>query len=167
MRGQNASYRKTWAAAEWIAKQRLCSLKIATVVSKVNAGHLGELAGRIAELRPDVWRLYQYSPWGPVNRGRSRHELGAEVFDVLVATATKRAFPTPVYASSKELTSGCLLIDPYGRVQVQMGDGYEVIGNCLDEELTSIWCRHPRADTVMTNKSWLTMVDTPEVETDV
>jgi MoaA/NifB/PqqE/SkfB family radical SAM enzyme len=60
MRGANANFARTLAAIRWLAADDLVKLKTATVVSNINIGHIPRLARLVREIRPALWRLYQY-----------------------------------------------------------------------------------------------------------
>jgi MoaA/NifB/PqqE/SkfB family radical SAM enzyme len=156
MRGADADFDETLAAARWIADHgQEVKRKIGTVLSAVNVNHVEELAGLVRALAPDVWRIYQYSPWGPQNRGQARHQITESDFNQAVRRAAAAAFPVAVNASTSATTGGCLIVDPYGSILRTEGDGYVAIGNCLDEPVEHIWRRSPQQSMVRTNKLWL------------
>jgi MoaA/NifB/PqqE/SkfB family radical SAM enzyme len=156
MRGVNADFAETLAAARWLRDCRHeVKRKIATVVSRVNAGHIEELALLVRDLAPDVWRLYQYSPWGPQNHGQNRYGITEKEFADAVGRASAVAAPVDVRGSTMAATGGCLIVDPSGQVLRQEGDGYMAIGNCLDELMADVWRRAPQQAMIRTNKLWL------------
>lgn len=159
MRGANANFVRTLAAVRWLAaNDDLVKLKIATVVSNINIGHMPRLSRLVREIGPALWRLYQYSHWGPQNIGAYRHMVADDAFDIAVRHAKAAVKPVPIYSSTTSTTGGCLIIDPYGNVVRQEGAGYTPIGNCLEESLSEIWQRSPTRDTVSTNKRWLSTI---------
>lgn len=158
MRGTKASLAGTLSAAQLVTDAGL-QLKIGTVVSAVNAGDLPYLAKRIQELRPAVWRLYQYSQRGVQNIGQHRHRLSSEEFHRLAEQAAMLAAPVPVASSAEAQTAGCLIVDPSGAVLRPTDDDYEQCGNCLNEPLDHIWARIPERSVISANKRWLTVLD--------
>lgn len=158
MRGVPADFDEVLRAAAEISGRPGTRLKLATVVSRVNLADLPRLAQLVRSLRPDVWRLYQYSPRGPVNTGQHRHEMSGESFREVTALAALQAAPVPVAASPESLTAGCLIIDPDGNLIQPLSDGYRHLGSCLREPINDIWARATFAETVQQNKSWLSVL---------
>jgi MoaA/NifB/PqqE/SkfB family radical SAM enzyme len=159
MRGPKASLDDALSAAHRVAGEPATRLKIGTVISGVNAGDVPALAGLVRALRPDVWRLYQYSQRGWQNTGQQRHRLAEEDFHRLADLATELAAPVPVARSSETQTAGCLIVDPAGTVLLPTDAGYEECGNCLKEPLDDIWARIPEQSTITSNKRWLSVLD--------
>ena len=155
MRGPRASLERTIVAATWASSQPGVRLKVGTVVSAVNLESLPELAVLIRRLRPFVWRLYQYSPWGPQNRGRDRHAVDREQFDTAVQRAVAMVAPIQVASSGVDVTGGCVIVDPGGNILRAEQSGYMVLGNCLRESVAAVWSRLPRPSSVIENKRWL------------
>jgi MoaA/NifB/PqqE/SkfB family radical SAM enzyme len=156
MRGPNADFAETLAAVRWLRDHHPgVKRKVGTVVSAVNAARVQELALIVRELNPDVWRIYQYSPWGPQNHGHDRHTIGEDGFAAAVRRATAAAQPVAVKPSTTATTGGCLIVDPNGRILCQQRDGYVPVGSCLDEPLEDIWQRAPQQSIVRANKVWL------------
>jgi MoaA/NifB/PqqE/SkfB family radical SAM enzyme len=160
MRGPKADLTEVLAAADFVSKRTQTRLKVATVVSAVNAAHLEELAELVRErIKPDVWRLYQYSSRGPANKGQARHTIGPEEFTRLAENAAKRANPVPVLPSSEDTNVGCLIVDASGDVLQPNGDGYQRLGNCLEQPIDEIWQSvSDFAGMVAENKRWLSML---------
>jgi MoaA/NifB/PqqE/SkfB family radical SAM enzyme len=158
MRGVAADFDQVLLAAAEISSRPGISLKLATVVSRVNLADLSRLADLVRSMRPDVWRLYQYSPRGPVNTGRHRHELSGDSFREAAGIAARGAAPVPVAASPERVTAGCLIIDPDGNLIQPLSEGYRQLGNCLREPVDSIWARATFTETVQENKRWLSML---------
>jgi MoaA/NifB/PqqE/SkfB family radical SAM enzyme len=155
MRGVEADFAETLAAATWLAEDRASPRrKIGTVVSRVNAPSLVALASLVRQIAPDIWRLYQYSPWCPRNGGHARHHLDNVSFADAVERASAVCDPVPVQSSPVPMTGGCLIVDPYGRVLCTKDDAYIAIGNCIEEPIEEIWDRSPQA-VVRDNKRWL------------
>ncbi|WP_300607062.1 radical SAM protein [Trebonia sp.] len=158
MRGLSADFDEVLRAAAEIAGRPGTSLKLATVVSQVNLADLPCLAQLVRSLRPDVWRLYQYSPRGAVNTGQRRHELRDDSFRDVTAVVARQAAPVRVAASPESVTAGCLIIDPEGNLIQPLSDGYRRLGNCLCEPINDIWTRATFAETVQQNKHWLSVL---------
>jgi MoaA/NifB/PqqE/SkfB family radical SAM enzyme len=156
MRGENADLYKVIEAARLVTKEPGVSLKLATVVSRVNRDDLPSLAKTVCELAPDIWRLYQYSARGEQNYGQQRHWLPDEEFRQLVKTVADLAVPTA--PSSEAETEGCLIVDPAGNVLQPVGDRYLRLGNCLEESLDRIWAEIPERSTIINNKRWLSVL---------
>jgi MoaA/NifB/PqqE/SkfB family radical SAM enzyme len=160
MRGAEADFAETVAAARWLADGGGgIRRKIGTVISSVNVGHVAELARLVRGLGPDVWRIYQFSPWGPQNRGVARHRIGAPEFASAVARAAEIAAPVPVESSTVEMTGGCLIVDPSGDVLAPRGTDYVSLGSCLDEGIENIWRRSTRKSIIDANKRWLRRIE--------
>lgn len=158
MRGPGADLGEAIAAAK-IAKEHGVSLKIGTVVSQVNRHDLPSLAGLIQDLRPDIWRLYQYSSRGDQNIGQQRHALPEQEFQRLADEASALALPVPTARSSESETQGCLIVDPNGDVLQPDGPGYVRRGNCLQTPLDEIWSTMPTRSAIVANKRWLSILD--------
>ena len=159
MRGENADFDEVMDAARLVAKEPGVSLKLATVVSRVNRDNLPELARTVRDdLGPDVWRLYQYSSRGEVNTGQQRHSLPDDEFRRLVEEAAALAAPVPTAPSAEAETEGCLIVDPAGTVLQPAGAGYVRRGNCLEDPLDHIWAQIPARSTIINNKRWLSVL---------
>jgi MoaA/NifB/PqqE/SkfB family radical SAM enzyme len=158
MRGTGADLDEALEAAR-ITREYGASLKIGTVVSQVNRHDLPSLARVIRVLRPDVWRLYQYSSRGDHNLGQQRHALTEGEFRRLADEASELASPVPTARSSESETQGCLIVDPNGNVLQPDGSGYVLRGNCLQEPLDEIWSRIPARSAIVANKRWLSILD--------
>ena len=159
MRGQGADLAEALDAARYIAAAPQINLKVATVVSSVNRHDLPLLASVMRGLRPDVWRLYQYSSRGPQNSGQRRHHLSEADFQEIVDELSALASPVPVARSSESQTQGCLIVDPQGNVLQPSGDEYIRVGNCLDEPLDEIWNKLPARSAIIDNKRWLSILN--------
>jgi MoaA/NifB/PqqE/SkfB family radical SAM enzyme len=157
MRGAKADLDEVLRAAQLVASTAGVSLKLATVVSSVNRHDLLNLAELVGRLKPDVWRLYQYSARGTRNTGQQRHPVPAEEFHRLAEAATALAAPVPTAPSSEDMTAGCLIVDPMGNILQPGQTGYERRGNCLEDPLDSIWAKIP-ATTIVENKRWLSVL---------
>jgi len=158
MRGARADFAAVLQAAQLVAQTPGVSLKLATVVSAVNRADLPSLADLVGRLKPDIWRLYQYSGRGDVNVGQHRHALTEDDFRALAENAAERAAPVPTAPSAEDLTAGCLIINPDGDVLQPVGDTYLRLGNCLDEKIDEIWAKIPSADTIIENKRWHSVI---------
>jgi MoaA/NifB/PqqE/SkfB family radical SAM enzyme len=158
MRGPKADLGSALSAAELVVRQPGTRLKIGTVVSAVNFGDLPDLARLVQRLRPDVWRLYQYSSRGWQNIGQQRHHLPEEDFLRLAERAADLVAPVPVAFSTESQTAGCLIVDPAGTVLRPGESDYEECGNCLKEPLDDIWARSPARSLITTNKRWLSVL---------
>ena len=159
MRGQKADLYAVLESARLVTKEPGVSLKLATVVSRVNRDDLPSLARTVCELAPDIWRLYQYSSRGDQNSGQQRHWLPDDEFWQLVKIVTGLAAPVvPTAPSSEAETEGCLIVDPAGNVLQPVGDRYVRRGNCLEEPLDRIWAEIPARSTIINNKRWLSVL---------
>jgi len=158
MRGAKADLGEVLQAAQVISALPGVSLKLATVVSAVNRHDLPSLAALVRNLKPEIWRLYQYSARGVQNRGRGRHALSGDEFRGLAEETARQATPVPTAPSSENLTAGCLIIDPAGNVLQPSDTGYITHGNCLQEPIDEIWARIPSAATIIENKRWLSVL---------
>lgn len=163
MRGPRANLAEVVAAAEFVSALKRAKLKVATVVSAVNAAHLEELAEVVRDrIKPDVWRLYQYSSRGPANHGQARHQISPEEFTHLAEIAVKAADPVRVVPSSEDTNVGCLIVDARGDVLQPASDSYRLLGNCLKQPINEIWeSVSGFAGMVAQNKRWLSVLPTP------
>jgi MoaA/NifB/PqqE/SkfB family radical SAM enzyme len=159
MRGPGADLAEAFAAAQVIADNPGISLKIGTVVSSVNRADLPALARRMRDLRPDIWRLYQYSSRGPQNSGQSRHWLPESEFQEIVDEVSILTSPVPTARSSESQTQGCLIVDPQGNVLQPSGNDYINCGNCLESPLDEIWNNIPVRSSIIANKRWLSILN--------
>ena len=116
MRGTKADHGEVLRAAQVVTGLPGVSLKLGTVVSAVNRDDLPSLAALVGRLKPDIWRLYQYSARGVQNHGQRRHTLSEDEFRDLAGQAAHRAAPVPTAPSSENQTAGCLIVDPAGTV---------------------------------------------------
>jgi MoaA/NifB/PqqE/SkfB family radical SAM enzyme len=158
MRGIKADLSEVLRAAELVAAASGISLKLATVVSRVNQSDLPSLAGLVSRLKPDIWRLYQYSSRGAQNTGQQRHSLSNDEFRALAEAAAEQAKPVLTAPSSEDLSAGCLIIDPSGNVLQPVTDGYLKLGNCLQQPIDEIWTKIPSPATIIENKRWLSVL---------
>jgi len=158
MRGQKADFDEVIEAARLVSKEPGVSLKLATVVSRVNRENLPDLARTVHDLAPDVWRLYQYSGRGDQNTGQQRHSIKNDEFEYLVKEAANLAAPVPTAPSAESETEGCLIVDPAGNVLQPVGSTYQRRGNCLEEPLDRIWAQIPARSTIISNKRWLSVL---------
>jgi MoaA/NifB/PqqE/SkfB family radical SAM enzyme len=159
MRGAGAVLAEALDAARLIADAPDIGLKVGTVVSSVNRHDLPALAWLMRDLRPEIWRLYQYSSRGQRNSGQLRHQLTEAEFQGIVDEASVLAAPVPVARSSESDTQGCLIVDPQGNVLQPTGDDYITCGNCLNEPLDEIWKRIPTRSSIIANKRWLSILN--------
>ncbi len=158
MRGKKADLDEVLKAARLVSRTSGVSLKLATVVSAVNRAELPALAQIVHNLRPDIWRLYQYSSRGDQNYGQQRHWLADDEFEFLAKEATNLASPVPTAPSTEAETEGCLIVDPSGDVLRPTRAGYLRLGNCLEESLDEVWAKVPVQSTIINNKIWLSVV---------
>jgi MoaA/NifB/PqqE/SkfB family radical SAM enzyme len=159
MRGDQADLGEVMAAARLVAAEPGVSLKLATVISRVNRDNLPDLARTVRDdLAPDVWRLYQYSSRGDQNTGQQRHSLPDDEFRRLAEEAAVLADPVPTAPSAETETEGCLIVDPAGNVLQPVGAGYVRRGNCLQEPLDRIWAEIPARSAIINNKRWLSVL---------
>jgi len=158
MRGSSADLGEALLAAEIVARDPGTRLKLGTVVSNVNRDDLLSIARIVRDLRPDIWRLYQYSSRGAQNFGQQRHQLPEKEFQNLADQATAVAAPVPTARSSEAQTVGCFIVDPDGNVLQPVGGDYAYRGNCLTEPLDDIWNKIPARSAIMANKRWLSIL---------
>jgi MoaA/NifB/PqqE/SkfB family radical SAM enzyme len=159
MRGENADLDEVLKAARMVRYTSGVKLKFATVVSAVNRDGLPAMAKIIHRLRPDIWRLYQYSSRGDQNFGQRRHWLSDDEFQLLAKEAANLAAPVLTAPSTEAETEGCLIVDPSGNVLQPEGTRYLRLGNCLEEPLDQIWAKVPMQSKVIDNKLWLSVLD--------
>ena len=158
MRGEKADLDEAIEAARLVTKEPGVSLKLATVVSRVNRDDLPALASTVRDLGPEIWRLYQYSRRGDQNSGQQRHSLADDEFRRLTEVAADLVAPVPTAPSTEAETEGCLIVDPAGNVLQPVGARYRWRGNCLEESLDRIWTKIPARSTIIDNKRWLSIL---------
>ena len=158
MRGDRADFGAVLDAADIVASAPGVTLKLATVVSSVNREDIAKMTRLITELKPDIWRLYQYVPGGPYNRGRQRHEIPEDDFREIAAGVKAAVAPIPVFASTASTQGpGCLLVRTDGTVFHAGADGDVIHGNCLDKPLDTIWKEIESSQSgkvILNNKGW-------------
>jgi MoaA/NifB/PqqE/SkfB family radical SAM enzyme len=156
MRGDKADLEEVLRAARLVSSTPGLSLKLATVVSKVNQYDLPFLAELVRGLNPDIWRLYQYSRRG--NKAQRRHAMSEAEFSRLADEMAARVAPVPTAPSSEELNAGCLIVDLSGNVIQPTRESYIRRGNCLEDPIDRIWSEIPTAATIIENKRWLSVL---------
>jgi MoaA/NifB/PqqE/SkfB family radical SAM enzyme len=161
MMGPGANLAASWEAAQYVAT-RPVKLKIATVLSRANQDDIMNLARKVADLRPDVWRIYMYARRGVMNVGQDRHTLSENEFVDLAAQAAALAAPVLTIPATEDDTQGCLLIGPHGDVMVPVGNRHIIVGHVLMKTLENIWREDvPRVVPDMSvferNKRWLNL----------
>jgi MoaA/NifB/PqqE/SkfB family radical SAM enzyme len=162
MRGERADFQAVIDAAKIIGSLPDVTLKLATVVSSVNRYDIVAMADLVGQLQPDIWRLYQYVPIGPYNRGRSRHEIGEPDFLEIAEAATAAVAPLQVFASTASAQGpGCLIVSMDGTVFNAGSDADIIHGNCTETPLDVIWKEVEDSQPgrwVISNKKWHDMV---------
>lgn len=162
MRGDRADFSAVIEAAKFIGPLQDVTLKLATVVSSVNRDDIKEMAELVAQLKPDIWRLYQYVPIGSYNRGRSRHEIPEDDFLEIAEAAKAAVAPLPVFSSTASTQGpGCLIISMDGRVFHAGPDADIFHGDCLETPLDTIWKEVKDSlpgQTIVRNKGWHDLV---------
>jgi MoaA/NifB/PqqE/SkfB family radical SAM enzyme len=155
MRGRRADFMAVLEAAEIIRDCPRVSLKIATVVSQVNRNDITALAELVYKIRPDVWRIYQYTEVGSYNRGQIRHKIPTEDFLRLVELVRATVEPIPLYASTAQQQGpGCLIISMDGTVFQATPELDITYGNCLETPLDKIWGKVSNSVAITQNKRW-------------
>jgi MoaA/NifB/PqqE/SkfB family radical SAM enzyme len=162
MRGPRADYDAVIDSAKIVASLPGVTLKLATVISSVNRDDIKAMANLVMELRPDIWRLYQYVPIGSYNRGRSRHDIPEQDFLEIAAEAVEAVSPLPVFASTASNQGpGCLIVSMDGTVFQASLDTDIVYGNCVDSPLDVIWKEVENSlsgQAIVRNKGWHDLV---------
>lgn len=155
MRGVKADFDEVLRAAAFVRGRRGAALKLATVVSSVNRDDLPALAALVRVIRPDAWRLYQYSARGAVNSGQLRHALPEGDFTSIASATARIAAPVPVFPSSESETAGCFIVGSQGDVLKPVRDGYARLGNCAEQAIDQIWAQAEFSPAVIRNKHWI------------
>lgn len=162
MRGERADFQAVIDAAKIIGSRPDVTLKLATVVSSVNRHDIVAMADLVGQLQPDIWRLYQYVPIGPYNRGRSRHEIPERDFLEIAEAATAAVAPVQVFASTASAQGpGCLIVSMDGTVFHAGSDADIIHGNCTETPLDVIWKEVKDSQPgqwIISNKKWHDLV---------
>lgn len=158
MRGARADYDAVIDSAKIVASLPGVTLKLATVISSVNRDDIKAMADLVMELRPDIWRLYQYVPIGSYNRGQSRHEIPEQDFLEIAEAVAAAVTPLPVFSSTASTQGpGCLIVSMDGTV-FHAGQDTEIIhGNCVESPLDVIWKEVENSlsgQVIVRNKGW-------------
>jgi MoaA/NifB/PqqE/SkfB family radical SAM enzyme len=155
MRGGRADFSAVMGAATLVSETPGIKLKLATVVSSVNKDDLPALAKMVRDMRPAIWRLYQYSELGSYNRGQARHLISTAEFVRIAECVTEIASPVSTFASTAERQGpGCLIVSMDGAVFQATSRGEIFYGNCLQVPLDEIWHSIPTKDVISQNKKW-------------
>jgi MoaA/NifB/PqqE/SkfB family radical SAM enzyme len=159
MRGRRADFRAVLDAAQIIADTPRVSLKIATVVSQVNQDDIPALARLVRKIKPDIWRMYQYTEVGLYNRGQIRHRISTSKFERIAEVASVTAAPIKFYASTAQQQGpGCLIVSMDGTVFQATPELDIVYGNCLEIPLDQIWHKISHSQLITQNKLWHDLV---------
>lgn len=159
MRGRRADFMAVLDAARIIADIPRVSLKIATVVSQVNQDDILALAKLVRKIKPDIWRLYQYTEVGSYNRGQIRHRIPRSKFERIVEVASVTVAPIKFYASTAQQQGpGCLIVSMDGTVFQATSELDMVYGNCLETPLDQIWHKVSNSRVITQNKQWHDLV---------
>lgn len=126
-------------------------IKIGTVVTKQNIDDLPVIGDHLHSLGiVDVWRLYEFSPYGIGKHNEARYLLGPDVFREAVAREKERnmtrAHPLHIAERDREENAGyCMIIDSGGSfyryaeryipLGVTINDSPEIIAAGYDQEL--------------------------------
>ena len=158
MRGRRADFRAVLDAVQIVSGYPGIELKIATVVSNVNQEDIPALGLLVRELRPTIWRLYQYTEIGAYNHGQARHRIPTAKFINIARRASAVVSPIKdikVFASTADQQGpGCLIISMDGTVFQATQKLDVVYGNCLETPLDQIWHNIPRSQAIIQNKRW-------------
>lgn len=157
MRGNNANFSESLNAIRSIRDRYTLSLKIATVVSAVNLDYIMRIGDLVDTLKPNVWRIYQYTSRGQGKDNKKKYEISESVFNAKV-TELKFNYPQLNIKDSNSLDlEGCFIIDYKGDILQPFGDDYLTVGSCLDRNIDELWLKHwARPEIVLNNKRWLT-----------
>lgn len=162
MRGIRADFRSVLDAAKIVRSYPNATLKLATVISSVNRRDVRAMAELVGQLQPDIWRLYQYVPIGPYNRGQTRHKITENDFLEIANSVETAVAPIPVFASTANYQGpGCLIVSMDGTVFQADSEGDIIHGNCLDRPLDKIWSDidgSKSTQLITRNKGWHDLV---------
>jgi MoaA/NifB/PqqE/SkfB family radical SAM enzyme len=159
MRGRRADFKAVLDAAEVIADYPRIRLKLATVVSRVNQDDILALAKLVRKIKPDIWRLYQYTETGSYNRGQARHRIPTSEFERIAEVAGLTVAPVKFYASTAQQQGpGCLIISMDGTVFQATSKLDIAYGNCLETRLDHIWHKVSNSRVITQNKRWHDLV---------
>ncbi|GMV26900.1 MAG: hypothetical protein AMXMBFR58_29310 [Phycisphaerae bacterium] len=152
---RGASFERTIAAFRRVRRIPNVRLKVATVVSEVNLDGMQQMATLVANLQPDVWRLYQYTSRGMGAPNKNRFAITDQVFDEVLARL-RRTHPDLSISSSSSSESICFIIDHKGDVLRPSDGGYDLVGNALTHPIDDIWRgQWSQRQHVVFNKRWL------------
>jgi len=109
------------------------SVKIGTLVSKVNMNDIPNIARLLSEnevYRPDVWRLYQFTPIREGLSSRAKHEISDLDFN-RICTEVKGQYPQLNISelSNEDSDNSYLFIDPKMNIQLLIKNEFLNLGN--------------------------------------
>lgn len=158
MRGKSASFEKSVSAARLVASMRSATLKIGTVVSRVNASDVAQMAALVDELGASIWRLYQFAPRNGNEHAEARHSVSTSDFFEYVDRASRLARQATVSSSSVDQSRGCFILSHEGSIVEPTTRGHNVVGHVLQGPIDWLWnVPSDRQAHVSINKRWLSL----------
>ncbi len=116
-------------------------IRIGTVVCAINRNNVLGIPDIISDqYRPDIWKLYEFTPasYGYINRAKL--EISSQEFENIVNLAKEKSslLDIPFDAYRRNMRDGMyFFLEPNGDAMVVTDGEEKIIGNCF-EDLTSV-----------------------------
>lgn len=123
-------------------KNSSVSLKISTVITRINRQDIGSIADRVIELGAQEWKTYQFR----ANRGFAIESaedfaISNNDFSESISIATKHIASSSIKFSSVSLTdrfTDFFLVRPNGEMELATGKGYVKLGNLRTDKADNL-----------------------------
>lgn len=120
-------------------------VKVGTVVSKINIDEIDKIYNLLISLKykPDVWRLYEFSPLGIGEKNRQKFEISTSQF---ISSTQKYLNSTEMSVSrlsNESSNDAYIFLHPNMDVVLLTNDKYKKVGNILkmsDMDVEKLFC---------------------------
>lgn len=111
-----------------------CLVKVGTVVSKINKNNLSQIGRLIFKnnslYRPNIWRLYQFSPLSFGTENRQEYEIGDKEFVRLCRESSKTFLGCKIVPlSNADSNDSYFFIDPDLKIILLTNDKFAEVGD--------------------------------------
>ena len=156
MRGLNSDFEKSLTAIQLIGSIDRVRLKISTTLSAVNFSGILSMGDLLSWIRPNLWRIYHYTPRARGALGRQEHQLSDRDFSRAIHELKVRYSKLKISPCTRKETAGCFLIDYLGNIIQPKESSYRTLGSCLMAEIDEIWYNlWQDKQNVVLNKKWI------------